>query len=98
MDSYGHRFDSITGRDSKSHKKKSSNHSSYYEDGERKPKFVSLAVFFHLCFFFFITVAARCSCLWVICIYGFRRSVHFLCESPATKKMFACFPSSILQT
>lgn len=45
MDSYGHRFDSITGRDSKTQKKKSSNHSSYYEDGERKPKFVSMLEF-----------------------------------------------------
>lgn len=46
MDSYGHRFDSVNGRDSKTYKKKSSNHSSYYEDGERKPKFVSMADFF----------------------------------------------------
>eukprot|EP00066_Takifugu_rubripes_P005695 XP_003969938.1 PREDICTED: protein diaphanous homolog 3 isoform X1 [Takifugu rubripes] len=40
MDGYGQRFDSIAGRDNKAHKKKSSNQSSsYYEDGERKPKF-----------------------------------------------------------
>lgn len=48
MDSYGHRFDSINGRDTKAHKKKSSNHSSYYEDGERKHKFVSTAQSFYL--------------------------------------------------
>ncbi|TNM90953.1 hypothetical protein fugu_003242 [Takifugu bimaculatus] len=41
MDGYGQRFDSIAGRDNKAHKKKSSNQSSsYYEDGERKPKFL----------------------------------------------------------
>lgn len=49
MDGYGQRFDSIAGRDNKAQKKKPSNHSSsYYEDGERKPKFVSLAEIFNL--------------------------------------------------
>lgn len=49
MDGYGQRFDSIAGRDNKAHKKKSSNQSSsYYEDWERKPKFVSLAEMFNL--------------------------------------------------
>lgn len=49
MDGYGQRFESIAGRENKAHKKKSSNHtSSYYEDGDRKPKFVSLAENFNL--------------------------------------------------
>uniref|UniRef100_A0AAQ5XY91 Diaphanous-related formin 3 n=1 Tax=Amphiprion ocellaris TaxID=80972 RepID=A0AAQ5XY91_AMPOC len=41
MDSYGQRFDSTTGRDSKPQKKKGfSNHSnSCYDEGDRKPKF-----------------------------------------------------------
>ncbi|XP_037607789.1 protein diaphanous homolog 3-like isoform X2 [Sebastes umbrosus] len=40
MDSYSQRFDSTTGRDSKSQKKKgSSNQNSCYDDGDRKPKF-----------------------------------------------------------
>ncbi|XP_044051300.1 protein diaphanous homolog 3-like [Siniperca chuatsi] len=41
MDSYSQRFESTTGRDSKSQKKKgSSNHStSCYDEGDRKPKF-----------------------------------------------------------
>lgn len=44
MDSYSQRFDSTTGRDSKSQKKKgsSNNSTSYYDDGDRKPKFVSM--------------------------------------------------------
>ncbi|XP_074470746.1 protein diaphanous homolog 3-like isoform X2 [Sebastes fasciatus] len=41
MDSYSQRFDSTTGRDSKSQKKKgSSNQNSCYDDGDRKPKFL----------------------------------------------------------
>ncbi|XP_054869567.1 protein diaphanous homolog 3-like isoform X2 [Amphiprion ocellaris] len=42
MDSYGQRFDSTTGRDSKPQKKKGfSNHSnSCYDEGDRKPKFL----------------------------------------------------------
>ncbi|XP_059208190.1 protein diaphanous homolog 3-like [Centropristis striata] len=40
MDSYSHRFESTTGRDSKSQKKKgSSNHNTCHDDGDRKPKF-----------------------------------------------------------
>ncbi|XP_029282034.1 protein diaphanous homolog 3-like isoform X2 [Cottoperca gobio] len=41
MDSYSHRFESTTGRDSKPQKKKgSSNHNTCYDDGDRKPKFL----------------------------------------------------------
>ncbi|XP_055363407.1 protein diaphanous homolog 3-like isoform X2 [Betta splendens] len=42
MDSYSHRFDSTTGRDSKSQKKKGSSHlsTSCYDEGDRKPKFL----------------------------------------------------------
>ncbi|XP_047437384.1 protein diaphanous homolog 3-like isoform X2 [Mugil cephalus] len=41
MDSYSQRFDSTTGRDGKSQKKKgfTSNSTSCYDDGDRKPKF-----------------------------------------------------------
>ncbi|KAM9366254.1 protein diaphanous homolog 3-like [Symphorus nematophorus] len=41
MDSYSQRFDSTTGRESKSQKKKGSSHhsTSCYDEGERKPKF-----------------------------------------------------------
>lgn len=41
MESYSQRFESTTGRDSKSQKKKGST-SSYTDDGDRKPKFVSM--------------------------------------------------------
>lgn len=45
MDSYSQRFDSTTGRDSKSQKKKGLSHlsTSCYDEGDRKPKFVSIA-------------------------------------------------------
>ncbi|KAM7405962.1 hypothetical protein PAMP_000371 [Pampus punctatissimus] len=42
MDSYSQRFESTTGRDSKSHKKKGFSHhgTSSYDEGDRKPKFL----------------------------------------------------------
>ncbi|XP_069030600.1 protein diaphanous homolog 3-like [Embiotoca jacksoni] len=42
MDSYSQRFESTTGRDSKAQKKKGSSHhgASYYDEGDRKPKFL----------------------------------------------------------
>lgn len=45
MDSYSHRFESTIGRDNKPQKKKGTSHysSTSYDDGERKPKFVSMA-------------------------------------------------------
>lgn len=41
MDSYSQRFETPAGREGKGQKKKGHN-SSYYDDGERKPKFVSM--------------------------------------------------------
>lgn len=43
MDSYSHRFESTAGRDNKTQKKKGFHHSTSYDEGERKPKFVSMA-------------------------------------------------------
>lgn len=45
MDGYSHRFESTIGRDNKPQKKKGTSHhsSTSYDDGERKPKFVSMA-------------------------------------------------------
>lgn len=45
MDGYGHRFESTIGRDNKPQKKKGTSYhsSTSYDDGERKPKFVSMA-------------------------------------------------------